>query len=60
MMLQVESLVSSIFIYFLLLLNVLKRLLPDTINVVRKILNNQIIKQTTFVTEVLLLWVSGA
>jgi len=60
MMLQVRSLVSPIFIYFLLLLNDLKRLLSDTINVVRKILNNQMIKQTTYITEVLLLWVSGA
>jgi len=59
MKLKLSKLLSSIFIYFLLLLNVLKCLILNTINVVHKILNNQIIKQTTYITEVLLLRVSG-
>ena len=58
MKLRVRGLLSFIFTYFLLILNVLKYLLSNTINVVRKILNNQIIKQTTYFTEILLLWVS--
>jgi len=53
--LTLSSLLSSIFIYYLLLLNVLKCLISNTINVVHKILNSQIIKQTTYITEVLLL-----
>ena len=44
MKLQVRNLLSCIFTYFLLLLNVLKYLLSNTVNVVRKILNKQIIK----------------
>jgi hypothetical protein len=59
MKLRVRSLLSCIFTYFSQLLYVLKCLLSNNVNVVRKILNKQIIKQTKYIIEVLLLWVSG-